>query len=119
MGSSNLHCQICQQQQGLSLHDVGLGGPHAALLIRQLALVLMTCASAMVVALMCCCVLPGARVSVVVDAVEPLEQLAATAAAWGVSINVLVEINAGQDRYALVDSASMCVTVRALHAIRW
>lgn len=38
--------------------------------------------------------------SVVVDATEPLEQLAATAAAWGVSINVLVEINAGQDRWA-------------------
>jgi len=42
--------------------------------------------------------LTGARVSVVVDASEPLQQLAATAAQWSVTINVLVEINAGQDR---------------------
>uniref|UniRef100_A0A383VFH8 D-serine dehydratase-like domain-containing protein n=1 Tax=Tetradesmus obliquus TaxID=3088 RepID=A0A383VFH8_TETOB len=40
----------------------------------------------------------GARVSVVVDALQPLEQLAVTAQQWGTSIDVLVEINAGQDR---------------------
>ncbi|KAF6249855.1 hypothetical protein COO60DRAFT_926754 [Scenedesmus sp. NREL 46B-D3] len=40
----------------------------------------------------------GARVSVVVDALQPLEQLAAAAHAWGTSVDVLVEINAGQDR---------------------
>ena len=43
----------------------------------------------------------GAAVSVVVDAAGPLEQLAAAAASWGVSINVLVEINAGQDRWSV------------------
>jgi hypothetical protein len=48
----------------------------------------------------CACVhvRPGARVSVVVDAPGPLEQLAAAAAARGVSVDVLVEVNAGQDR---------------------
>eukprot|EP00878_Enallax_costatus_P027366 GHUV01029449.1.p1 GENE.GHUV01029449.1~~GHUV01029449.1.p1 ORF type:complete len:209 (+),score=53.98 GHUV01029449.1:431-1057(+) len=40
----------------------------------------------------------GARISVVVDAPGPLQQLAAAAATWQTSINVLVEINAGQDR---------------------
>lgn len=43
---------------------------------------------------------PGARVSVVVDALQPLQLLADMAAAWGTSIDVLVEINAGQDRCA-------------------
>jgi D-serine deaminase-like pyridoxal phosphate-dependent protein len=38
-------------------------------------------------------------VSVVVDAAQPLEQLAATAREWGTSVDVLVEINAGQDRW--------------------
>eukprot|EP00882_Tetradesmus_deserticola_P009015 GHRQ01009511.1.p1 GENE.GHRQ01009511.1~~GHRQ01009511.1.p1 ORF type:complete len:216 (+),score=61.29 GHRQ01009511.1:748-1395(+) len=41
----------------------------------------------------------GARVSVVVDTLQPLEQLAATAQEWGTSVDVLVEINAGQDRW--------------------
>jgi D-serine deaminase-like pyridoxal phosphate-dependent protein len=45
----------------------------------------------------------GARVSVVVDAVQPLEQLAATAREWGTSVDVLVEINAGQDRWGAHD----------------
>eukprot|EP00775_Hariotina_reticulata_P007631 gene7631-7833_t len=40
----------------------------------------------------------GALVSVVVDAAGPLQLLAQTAHAWGTSVNVLVEINAGQDR---------------------
>lgn len=44
----------------------------------------------------------GARVSVVVDAPGPLQQLAAAAAAWQTSISVLVEINAGQDRCKVV-----------------
>jgi D-serine deaminase-like pyridoxal phosphate-dependent protein len=55
----------------------------------------------MFVAMLCCCrVLPGARVSIVVDALQPLQLVADTAAAWGASIDVLVEINAGQDRCA-------------------
>lgn len=44
------------------------------------------------------CLPPGARVSVVVDAKQPLKLLADTAAAWCTSVDVLVEINAGQDR---------------------
>lgn len=36
--------------------------------------------------------------SVVVDAEQPLKLLADTAAAWCTSVDVLVEINAGQDR---------------------
>lgn len=47
----------------------------------------------------------GAHVSVVVDAVGPLELLASTAQTLGATIDVLVEINAGQDRWG-------CITTR-------
>ncbi len=40
----------------------------------------------------------GARVSVVVDAHEPLQQLARSAARFDTSVDVLVEVNVGQDR---------------------
>jgi D-serine deaminase-like pyridoxal phosphate-dependent protein len=33
-----------------------------------------------------------------VDAAGPLQQLADAAAAWGTSVDVLVEVNVGQDR---------------------
>jgi D-serine deaminase-like pyridoxal phosphate-dependent protein len=43
---------------------------------------------------------PGAHISVCVDAVGPLAELGKQAAAAGVMIDVLVEVNAGQDRWA-------------------
>lgn len=46
---------------------------------------------------------PGARVSIIVDAAGPLQQLADTAAAWGTSVDVLVEVNVGQDRCVAED----------------
>lgn len=41
--------------------------------------------------------------SIVVDALQPLQQLADVSAAWGTRVDVLVEINAGQDRCACAD----------------
>jgi D-serine deaminase-like pyridoxal phosphate-dependent protein len=46
-------------------------------------------------------------VSVVVDAAQPLEQLSATAREWGTSVDVLVEINAGQDRWGCRGSSKV------------
>jgi D-serine deaminase-like pyridoxal phosphate-dependent protein len=50
----------------------------------------------------------GAAVSVVVDAVGPLQQLAQTAHAWRTCVDVLVEVNAGQDRCAAGVSPLKC-----------
>jgi D-serine deaminase-like pyridoxal phosphate-dependent protein len=56
-------------------------------------------------------------VSVVVDALQPLEQLAAAAREWGTSVDVLVEINAGQDRCGVQQSiaGSPCSVCHVCH----
>lgn len=45
---------------------------------------------------------PGARVAVCYESEDNLRALNAAAAARGTSLDVLIEVNAGQDRYGTV-----------------
>lgn len=67
----------------------------------------------------CCCCCAGARLSVVVDALEPLQQLARSAAKFQTRVDVLVEVNVGQDRWGLLTNRHMLHSTCVMRNSRW